>query len=118
MAKPLIRSTDSPHHSRPSWFHSLRAKSLRGHLRSLSRRTMRFALATHHGTGLCGAQKRLLTTALLSALAGDAMSLGTHYEYDAHKVELIAAFPSVEPPSQPCAPAFHSLASYRFLSTT
>jgi hypothetical protein len=32
MAKPLIRSTDSPHHSRPPWFHSLRAKSLRGHL--------------------------------------------------------------------------------------
>ena len=69
---------------------------------------MRFAIATHHGTGLCGVQKRLLTTALLSALAGDAMSLGTHYEYDAHKVELIAAFPSLEPPSQPCAPAFHS----------
>ena len=79
---------------------------------------MRFALATHHGTGLCGVQKRLLTTALLSALAGDAMSLGTHYEYDAHKVELIAAFPSLEPPSQPCARAFHSLASYRYLSTT
>ena len=66
---------------------------------------MRFALATHHGTGLCGVQKRLLTTALLSALAGDAMSLGTHYEYDAHKVELTAAFPSLEPPSQPCARA-------------